>query len=328
MQLANPQYLWLFLIYVPLIVWYVLKQHNARPTMAVSSLNALSGRRMPWRAAGRHLLFVLRLGAIGCLIVILCRPQLKDSWQTTSTYGTDIMMAVDVSSSMLTKDLQPNRMEASKKMAKKFIDGRDNDNIGVVIFAGDALTGIPMTIDHQALDSYIDGLEPGMLGDGTAIGDGIAVAINRLKEGKAKSKSIILLTDGSNNAGMVAPLAAAEIAKKEKIKVYTIAVGTNGNAPMPSIDQFGRMSYINAPVVIEEEPLRQIAKLTGGNYFRATDNNSLSQIFGEIDRLEKTEMDLSHFSHTEDDYMFWGWLLIGLLGLELLLRYTLFRTVP
>ena len=328
MQLANPQYLWLFLGFIPLIVWYVLKQRNARPTMAMSSLQAFKGRRMPLRAMARHLLFVLRLGAIGCLIIILARPQTKDSWRTSSTNGTDIVIALDVSGSMLTRDLKPDRLEAAKKMASKFVNGRPDDNIGIVIFAGESLTGMPMTIDHNALTSYIATLNANMLADGTAIGDGIATSLNRIIEGKAKSKSIILLTDGSNNTGLVAPMAAAEIAKNEKVKIYTIGIGTRGYADTPAYDEFGRLTYVKQPVVIDETTLKNIADMTGGKYFRATDNGTLSDIFQEIDQLEKTKMDIRHFSHTEDNYMAWAWLLIGLFGLELILRYTVFRTVP
>lgn len=328
MQLANPQYLWLFLIYIPLIVWYILKQHNARPTLGLSSVSAFRSTRMPLRAALRHVLFVLRLAAIGCLIIILARPQQKDNWQTKTTDGTDIVLALDVSGSMLTRDLKPDRLEAAKQMASEFVSGRPDDNIGIVVFAGESLTGMPMTVDHAALINYIHTLNTEMLSDGTAIGDGIATSLNRIIEGKAKSKSIILLTDGSNNTGLVAPLTAAEIAKNEKVKIYTIGIGTNGLADTPMYDEFGRLTYRKQPVVIDEGTLREVAKLTGGKYFRATDNKTLSAIFKEIDTLEKTKMDVRHFSHTEDDFILWAWLLFILVGLELTLRYTVFRTTP
>jgi Ca-activated chloride channel family protein len=229
---------------------------------------------------------------------------------------------------MLTRDLKPNRLEAAKDVATKFIQGRPDDNLGVVIFAGESLTGLPMTIDHAAVINYIQSLKLGMLEDGTAIGDGIATSLNRIIEGKAKSKSIILLTDGSNNTGLVAPISASEIAKNEKVKIYTIGIGTNGMADSPSYDEFGRIVYTKQPVVIDEATLKTIASNTGGKYFRATSNKVLSDIFHEIDQLEKTKMDVSHFSHTEDDYMPWAWLLFALVGLELVLRYTVFRTMP
>jgi Ca-activated chloride channel family protein len=271
---------------------------------------------------------VLRLAAIGCLIIILARPQLKDNWHKSSTEGTDIVLAIDVSGSMLTRDLKPDRLEAAKDVASKFIQGRPDDNVGVVIFAGESLTGLPMTIDHAAVINYIKALKLGMLEDGTAIGDGIATSLNRIIEGKAKSKSIILLTDGSNNTGLVAPISASEIAKNEKVKIYTIGIGTNGLADSPSYDEFGRIVYTKQPVVIDEATLKTIASNTGGKYFRATDNKVLSDIFHEIDQLEKTKMDVRHFSHTEDNYMPWAWLLFILVGVELLLRYTVFRTMP
>lgn len=328
MQLANPQYLWLFFIFIPLIAWYLLRQRNARPTLAISTVSSFAKLPMPLRAAMRHSMFVLRLAAIACLIIILARPQLKDNWQTSSTEGTDIVIAMDISGSMLARDFKPNRLESAKEMAAKFIQGRPDDNVGMVIFAAESLTGMPMTIDHEAVVNYVKGIEQGMLNDGTAIGDGIATSLNRILQGKAKSKSIILLTDGSNNTGLVTPLSAAEIAKNEKVKIYTIGIGTNGMADYPAYDEFGRIVYTKQPVVIDETTLKTIADQTGGKYFRATGNKALGAIFAEIDQLEKTKMDVRHFSHTEDDYMTWAWLLFGFVALELLLRYTVFRTMP
>jgi Ca-activated chloride channel family protein len=275
-----------------------------------------------------HGLFVLRLLAIGCLIIVLARPQTRDSWRTSKTEGTDMVIALDISSSMLARDFKPDRLEAAKKIAAKFINGRENDNMGLVVFAGEAFTGVPMTTDRATLTNYVNALNREMLEDGTAIGDGLATSINRIKEGKAKSKSIILLTDGSNNTGIVAPLTAAEIARKMGIKVYTIGVGTNGTAPYPQINMFGRIEYVPMPVVIDENTLKEIARVTGGKYFRATGNKVLSEIFDEIDKLEKTELDVRHFSHTEDCYMPWALLALGLFLLELILRNTYLRTTP
>jgi Ca-activated chloride channel family protein len=229
---------------------------------------------------------------------------------------------------MLARDFKPNRLEAAKKVASKFIAGRESDNIGVVIFAGESLTGVPMTVDRSQLISYIESINMDMLEDGTAIGDGIATSLNRLKEGKAKSKSIILLTDGSNNTGVVAPISASEVAKELGVKIYTIGIGTNGNAPYPTQNIFGKIEYTMQPVVIDEATLRTIAESTGGKYFRATGNKVLEEVFAEIDALEKTQMDVKHFSHTEDNYMFWAWLALGLFALELLLRYTVVRSIP
>jgi Ca-activated chloride channel family protein len=305
-----------------------MKQRNANATMALSSTSAFAKMPRTWKQYVRHLLFVLRLAALGCLIIVLARPQLKDNWRTTSTEGTDIVIALDVSSSMLARDFKPNRLEAAKKVASKFIAGRESDNIGVVIFAGESLTGVPMTVDRSQLISYIESINMDMLEDGTAIGDGIATSLNRLKEGKAKSKSIILLTDGSNNTGVVAPISASEVAKELGVKIYTIGIGTNGNAPYPTQNIFGKIEYTMQPVVIDEATLRTIAESTGGKYFRATGNKVLEEVFAEIDALEKTQMDVKHFSHTEDDYMFWAWLALGLFAFELLLRYTVVRSIP
>jgi Ca-activated chloride channel family protein len=305
-----------------------MKQRNANATMALSSTSAFAKMPRTWKQYVRHLLFVLRLAALGCLIIVLARPQLKDNWRTTSTEGTDIVIALDVSSSMLARDFKPNRLEAAKKVASKFIAGRESDNIGVVIFAGESLTGVPMKVDRSQLISYIESINMDMLEDGTAIGDGIATSLNRLKEGKAKSKSIILLTDGSNNTGVVAPISASEVAKELGVKIYTIGIGTNGNAPYPTQNIFGKIEYTMQPVVIDEATLRTIAESTGGKYFRATGNKVLEEVFAEIDALEKTQMDVKHFSHTEDNYMFWAWLALGLFALELLLRYTVVRSIP
>lgn len=270
----------------------------------------------------------MQLGVIGCIIVILARPQTRDSWHTSSVEGTDIVLALDISTSMLARDFNPDRFEAAKEVASKFVAGREGDNIGVVIFAAESFTAIPMTTDRSVIANYINDIRMGMLQDGTAIGDGLATSINRIKDGKAKSKSIILLTDGSNNTGNVAPQTAAEIARQMGIKVYTIGIGTNGTAPYPQENMFGRIEYVNLPVVIDETTLRNIAETTGGKYFRATGNNVLSEIFAEIDRLEKTKMDLRNFTSTEDDYMPWAIAALALFGMILLLRYTVLRTIP
>ena len=265
---------------------------------------------------------------LACVIVILARPQTRDSWNTSSVEGTDIVLALDISTSMLARDFKPDRFEAAKEVASKFVAGREGDNIGLVIFAAESFTSLPMTTDRSMVANYINDIKMGMLQDGTAIGDGLATSINRIKDGKAKSKSIILLTDGSNNTGNVAPLTAAEIAKQHGIKVYTIGIGTNGTAPYPQENMFGRIEYVNLPVVIDEATLRNIAESTGGKYFRATGNNVLKEIFSEIDRLEKTKMDLRNFTSTEDDYMPWAIAALALFGTIVILRYTLLRSTP
>lgn len=327
-RFAHPGLLWLFTIFIPLIIWYLWKRKGAYPALNISTIAPFAKVGIPLRQYLLHLLFILRLAAIGCLIIVLARPQTRDSWNTSRTEGTDIVLALDISSSMLARDFKPDRLEAAKEVATKFVSARENDNMGIVIFAGESLTGVPMTTDRSTLANYISSIEMGMIDDGTAIGDGLATAINRIKDGKAKSKSIILLTDGSNNTGSVAPLTAAEIAKKYGIKVYTIGVGKNGTAPYPVQNYFGRIEYVNMDVVIDEETLKDIASVTGGKYFRATGNNVLSDIFEEIDSLEKTEIDIRNFSHTEDHYELWAFLALGLFLLEMLLRNTLLRKIP
>ncbi len=327
MQFAHPQYLWLLLFLIPLIVWYIKKQTN-QPTLLVSSAKPYAKLPRSIKEYLIHLLFIIRLAVIALVIIIIARPQTRDSWRSSSTEGTDIIIALDISSSMLARDFNPDRLEAAKNVAAKFVAGRTSDNIGVVIFAGESFTAVPMTTDRGLLANYIKDIKMEMLEDGTAIGDGLATSINRIKDGKAKSKSIILLTDGSNNTGNVAPTTAAEIAKKYGIKVYTIGVGRNGTAPFPQQNMFGRIEYVNLPVVIDEATLQNIASITGGKYFRATGNNVLADVFEEIDKLEKTEMDVKHFSHTEDAYMPWAILALGLFLLEIILRHTLLRTIP
>ncbi len=327
-HLAHPGVLWLFLLYVPMIAWYVWKHRSAHAALEVSTVRPFARLKRPVKQYMQHLLFALRLLAIGCLIVVLARPQTRDAWQKSRTEGTDMVLALDISSSMLARDFKPDRLEAAKKIASRFINGRESDNMGLVVFAGEAFTGVPMTTDRAALTNYVTALSREMLEDGTAIGDGLATSINRIKDGKAKSKSIILLTDGSNNTGIVAPLTAAEIAHKMGIKVYTIGVGTNGTAPYPQVNMFGRIEYVPTPVVIDEETLKQIASITGGKYFRATNNKVLSEIFDEIDKLEKTELDVRNFSHTEDNYLPWALAALGLFLLEIVLRHTWLRTIP
>lgn len=328
MQFAHPQYLWLFLIFIPIIIWYIHKKVKSHPTLGVSTVSPYSKLPKSFKEYLLHFLFVLRMCVLACVIVIIARPQVRDSWRTSSTHGTDIVLAMDISSSMLARDFKPNRFEAAKEVASKFVSGREADNIGIVIFAGESFTAVPMTTDRPLLINYINDISMNMLEDGTAIGDGLATAINRIKDGKAKSKSIILLTDGSNNTGNVAPSTAAEIAKKFGIKVYTIGVGKNGEALFPQQNMFGHIEYVQMPVVIDEETLKNIASLTGGKYFRATNNNVLNEIFEEIDKLEKTEMDVKNFSHTEDNYMPWAILALVLFLLEIVMRNTILRTIP
>lgn len=330
MNLAHPGYLWLFLLFIPLIAWYVWSQRKANPSMRMSSISAFKGLSTSWKVYVRHFSFVLKLAALSCLIIILCRPQTYDKWSMSDTEGTDIVMAIDISASMLSRDLQPDRLEAAKKVASDFVAKRESDNIGLVIFAGEGFTLLPMTTHQATLLNTIHEISINMLdADGTAIGDGIATAINRIKDGKAKSKSIILLTDGTNNSGVVAPLTAAEIAQKEGIRIYTIGLGTRGTAETPYAQGFGgELLYKPMPVTIDEESLKKVAQMTGGKYFRATDNDVLTSIFNEIDKLEKTKIDVKNFTNTQDNYMPWAWALLLLVLLNLTISYTMLRRIP
>lgn len=328
MLFAHPNLLWLLLLLIPVIAWYIVKRRRYHATMGMSTLAAMKHLPRSWKEYMADVMFGLKILTAAAVIIILCRPQTKDSWSTSSTEGTDIVLALDISSSMLARDFKPDRFSAAKDVATKFVAGRESDNIGLVVFAGESFTGVPLTTDRALVTNYIHEIGMGMLEDGTAIGDGLATAINRIKDGKAKSKSIILLTDGTNNTGIVAPLTAAEIAAKMGVKVYTIGVGTNGNAPYPQPDQFGRISFVNRPVEIDESTLQKIASMTGGKYFRATGNRVLDNIFNEIDQLEKTRMDVQNFSHTEDDIEPWALAAIFLILLQLLLRLTVMRTIP
>ncbi len=328
MIFANPSLLWLLLILIPCIIWYILNHRKLHAPIAMSATDALAKLPVSYKIYLLHAMFGLRMILIATLILILARPQIRDKWSTSTTEGTDIIVALDISTSMLARDFKPDRFEAAKSVASQFVSGRENDNIGLVIFAGESFTAVPLTNDRAMLANYINDVRMGMLQDNTAIGDGLATSINRIKEGKAKSKSIILLTDGSNNTGNVAPITAAEIAKKLGIKVYTIGIGRNGNAPYPAENAFGRIEYVNMPVVIDEATLKTVASVTGGKYFRATDKRVLQNIFDEIDKLEKSQIDVRNFSHTEDDYLHWALLALCLLAAELIIRHTWLRAIP
>lgn len=327
MIFENPWYLLLLLLLIPVIVWYVLKQKTAQASLKVSSTEAFDKMPRSYKVYLRHVVFALRMLVIACVIVILARPMTTDSWHKSSTEGVDVMVALDISGSMLSRDFTPNRLEAAKSVAAQFIAGREYDNIGLVVFSGEGFTMCPMTTDHAVLLNLLKDVECGMLVDGTAVGDGLATAVNRIKDGPAKSKTIILLTDGTNNAGIVDPITAAEIAKSFGVRVYTIGVGTKGMAPSPVMTPYG-IRYQDMPVEIDEDKLRQIASIADGQYFRATDENVLKNVFAEIDQMEKTKLSVQQFSRREEAYMPWAILALVLLAVELLMRYTLLRNVP
>lgn len=327
MVFDNPWYLLLLLLLIPAIVWYILKHKTAQASMRVSSTEAFDKLPRTYKSYLRHVVFALRMLVIACVIVILARPMTTDSWHKSSTEGVDVIVALDISGSMLSRDFQPNRVEAAKTVAAQFIAGREYDNIGLVVFAGEGFTMCPMTTDHAVLLNLLKDVDCGMLVDGTAVGDGLATAVNRIKDGPAKSKTIILLTDGTNNAGVVDPVTAAEIARSYGIRVYTIGVGTKGMAPSPVMTPYG-IRYQNMPVEIDEDKLRQIASIGDGQYFRATDENVLKSVFAEIDEMEKTKLSVQQFSRREEAYMPWAIAAMLLLAIEIILRYTLLRNVP
>ena len=267
-EFANPEYFWLLVLLVPMILWYVLREKKSYADLQFSSLRAFKGIRHTGKIWMRHLLFVLQVLAIFFLVVALARPQSSNNWQTYTSEGIDIVLALDISGSMLARDFTPDRLEAAKEVATKFILERPQDKIGLVIFAGESFTQCPLTTDQAVLVNLMREVQSGMIEDGTAIGLGLANAVNRLKDSPAKSKVVILLTDGVNNRGAIAPLTAAELAKAYGIRVYTIGVGTYGEAPYPVQTPFG-VELRNVPVEIDEEVLQQIAHLTDGKYFRA-----------------------------------------------------------
>lgn len=323
----NPEYLWLMLLLVPTIFWYIFKQYQADASLQVSTTQQFAKIPKSKKHLLFHLLFVLRVAAIALIIISIARPQSSDSLRSESTEGIDIMMALDVSGTMLAEDLHPNRLEAAKSVAVKFISDRPNDNIGLVVFAGESFAQCPLTVDHAALINLLNGVEYGMIEDGTAIGLGLANAVNRIKDSQAKSKVIILLTDGSNNRGDVAPVTAADIAQSFGIRVYTIGVGKHGEARYPFNTPMG-VRYQNIPVEIDEDVLKDIAQKTGGSYFRAVDNDNLFSIYEEIDKMEKTKINVKEYTKKED--LYFNYLLAAFLVLcaELLIRNTILRRIP
>lgn len=325
MMLKYPYLLFFLLIIPALIAWYIWKWKDTSPTLSISNLSSFGKRKGSWKVIIMHTVFGLQLIAIASMIVAVCRPQTFDSRHTSRIEGTDIAIALDISSSMLATDLQPNRLNAAKDVAQKFINQRVNDNISLIVFSGESLSLMPLTNDRAALVNSVRNINPGILNDGTAIGDGVSSAINRLTSGKAKSKSIILLTDGTNNAGEVAPFTAAQLAKQKGIKIYTIGVGTNGSIQIT--DPYG-FSTTTMETKIDEGTLKNMAEMTKGKYFRATDSKALGNIFAEIDKLEKTELDVERFTQTDENFMPWLYLAFTALALSFVLRYTILRRIP
>ena len=327
MIFESPSYFWLLILLIPMIGWYIWKLRKSQASLQVSASQGFDKAPVSYKVYLRHLPFVFRVLCLIFLIIALARPQSTDNWQNSTTEGIDIVMTIDISTSMLAEDLKPNRLEAAKDVATSFISGRSNDNIGLVIFAGESFTLCPLTIDHAALLNLLKDVQCGMIEDGTAIGHGLANAVSRLKDSQAKSKVVILLTDGSNNRGEIAPSTAAEIAKTYGVRVYTVAVGTKGTAPYP-FQVAGRIVYQNIPVEIDEKTLTQIAQITGGKYFRATNNKALKNIYDEIDEMEKTKISVHEYSKKQEEYLPFAVFALLFLFLELLLKHTLLRNIP
>lgn len=323
---ANPKLLWGLLIIPVAIVWYIFHYKKQEASVRFSDMNGFEQLPKSWKVYGRHLLFVLQMAALALLIVAIARPQSTSSSQTSNIEGIDIILAQDVSGSMLARDLKPDRLEASKKVAADFVEGRPTDRMGLVVFAGESFTQVPLTTDHGVMLNMLKELKSGMIDDGTAIGDGLATAINRLKDSEAISKVIILLTDGMNNSGSVDPYTAAELAKLYGIRVYTIGVGSYGTAPFPVQTIFG-VQYQQMKVEIDEKLLATIANSSGGKYFRATSNQKLDEIYDEIDKLERSKIEVTEFKHLHEEFYPLVALALALLLLEFILRKTVFRTI-
>ncbi|MDY5387300.1 MAG: VWA domain-containing protein [Muribaculaceae bacterium] len=325
MIFAKPYLLFLLILIIPLVAWYVWKWRKSDPSVGVSTVAPILSFGTPYKVWLMHVAFALQVVAVAAIIVALARPQTHDSQRSSSVEGTDIVLALDISSSMLANDLQPNRIQAAKDVASKFVSRRDHDNIGLVVFSGESLSLMPLTTDRASVINAIAAAQTGALNDGTAIGDGIASAINRLISGQAKSKSIILLTDGTNNAGDVAPATAAQIAKQKGIRIYAIGVGTNGSIQIT--DPYG-FSTTTMETKIDEAALKSIASTTGGKYFRATDTHTLRNVFAEIDQLEKSKINVNNYTQTEENFLPWILTALVALSISLLLRYTILRRVP
>lgn len=332
MEFSNKEYLFLLLLIIPYILWYLMFSKKSEPTMRVADTYVYRFVPKGWRVRLLPLLPILRILAYALLVIALARPQTQNSWKNKTVEGIDIMLAVDVSTSMLAEDLKPNRLEAAKQVASEFISGRPDDNIGLTIFAGEAFTQCPMTTDHASLLNLLQNVRTdiaarGLIQDGTAIGMGLANAVSRLKDSKAKSKVVILLTDGSNNMGDISPMTSAEIAKSLGIRVYTIGVGTRKVAPYP-LPVAGGVQYVNLPVEIDTETLSNIAATTDGDFYRATNTSELHEIYKEIDKLEKSKLHVTSFSKKYDAFQPYVAAAFVVLLLELLLRMTIFRKLP
>ena len=331
MHFASPYYLWLLTLLVPMIGYYVWRTLQGGASIQISSVAGVVRAPRTVRYYLRHLPFALRAAAFALLVVALARPQDVEQNVRTNTEGIDIMLAIDVSGSMLARDFKPDRITAAKEVAGSFVADRYGDRIGLVVFAAEAFTQSPLTTDQSTLQTLLARIRSGLIDDsGTAIGNGLATAINRLRESEAKSKVIILLTDGVNNRGQIAPMTAAEIARAQGIRVYTIGVGTEGTAPYPAVDIYGQPTgdVVMAKVEIDEKTLGAMADLTGGKYFRATDNAKLKAIYDEINQLEKSKVEVTERISYHERFLVWALAALGALLLEFLLSNLVLKRIP
>lgn len=323
----NPEYFYLLLVIVPMAAWYIFRQKRNSASIRISTTAPVIKAPKTLRHYLRHLVFLLQMVAISAFVIVLARPQSTTEFENVTTEGIDIVIALDISTSMLAKDFSPDRLEAAKNVAMEFISGRQYDRIGLVIFAGEAFTQCPLTTDRAVLINLFRDIKTGIIQDGTAIGNGLATAVARLKDSDAISRVVILLTDGENNAGEIAPITAAEIARTFGIRVYTIGVGTVGMAPYPVQTPYGTQLR-DIEVKIDEKMLQEIASLTDGKYFRATNNIKLEEIYKEIDQLEKSKIEVREFSRRSEEFLPFALAGILLLIAGLFLRTTVFRSIP
>jgi Ca-activated chloride channel family protein len=323
----NPELLWLLLVLPLVVAHHVFLHRKNMPQLRYSSLAGVKQAASPRTAYYTHIPVVLRTLALALLIVAIARPQSSSSWQDVTTEGIDIVLCLDISGSMLAEDFKPNRLEASKKVAMNFMKGRPNDRVGLVIFSAESFTQCPLTTDHSILLNLFQDVKTGMLEDGTAIGLGLATSVQRLKDSEAVSKVVILLTDGDNNSGSIAPITAAEIAKEFGVRVYTIGVGTRGSAPFPFTDPFGRTVYQDVEVRINEALLKEMAEMTEGEYFRATDNAALEAVYAEIDQMERSKIDVTEYRKRKEEFMPFAALALLLVLAEVLVRQSVLRSV-
>ena len=329
MEFASPKILWLLAVLPLLVAYYVWRKRHGGASILISTTDSLRTAPRTLRYYLRHIPFVLRIVALSLLIVAAARPQSVEHETKTNTEGIDIVLAVDISGSMLARDFQPDRLSAAKEVASQFVANRQGDRIGLVVFAGEAFTQTPLTTDQASLQTLLGRLRSGVVEDGTAIGNGLATAINRLRESDSKSKVVILLTDGVNNRGQIAPLTAADIASEQGIKVYTIGVGRNGTAPYPVFDERGRELYtVDMKVEIDEKMLGEIAEKTGGEYFRATDKTSLVRIYEQIDSMEKSKVEKVDITRVHEEYLLFVLWALALLTLEFVVKYIILKRIP